>query len=280
MRLEVITRKPKGRARPIPLLFVHGAFGGAWVWDQHFLPWFALRGWEAHALSLRGPGESEGAEKVRFARLRDYVADVEQVLAGIAPSPVLIGHSLGGMIVQKLLHKRAVPAAVLMASAPPHGTIGTLFGMAFTNPKLLGELSFSHAIGPQTTGGRAISRALFSEDTPEDVIRRYMPRFQEESLLINLDLLGLDLPPSQPMLETPVLVLGAEKDQFIYEGALHATADTYRTKAEIFPGMAHAMMLEHAWEKPAQRIAAWLDTTLGATTDAGGESEKEQRVAS
>ncbi|HYN38889.1 MAG TPA: alpha/beta fold hydrolase, partial [Rhodospirillales bacterium] len=162
MRLEVISRKPKGRARPTPLLFVHGAYGGAWVWEQHYLPWFAERGWEAHALSLRGHGESEGAEKVRFARLRDYVADVEQVLAEISPAPVLIGHSLGGMIVQKLLHSTTVPAAVLMASAPPHGTVGTLFGMAFTNLKLLQELSFSQTMGPDSTEGRAISKALFS----------------------------------------------------------------------------------------------------------------------
>lgn len=279
MRLEVISRKPKGRARPTPLVFVHGAFGGAWVWDQHFLPWLAERGWEAHALSLRGHGTSEGAELVRFARLRDYVADVEQVLADIVPAPVLIGHSLGGMIVQKLLHKRTVPAAVLMASAPPHGTIGTLFGMAFTNPKLLSELSFSQAICPESTEARTISRALFSDDTPEDAIRRYMPRFREESLLINLDLLGLDLPPSLPLLDLPVLVLGGEKDQFIYEGALRATADTYRTKAEIFPGMAHAMMLGHGWEKPAQRIAEWLEETLGADTGAGDGAREQPAVS-
>lgn len=276
MRLELITRKPSGRTRPTPLLFVHGAFGGAWVWEQHFLPWFAQRGWQAHALSLRGHGASEGEDQVRYARLRDYVADVEEVLADIAPSPVLIGHSLGGMIVQKLLHKRKVPAAVLMASAPPHGTIGTLFGMAFTNPKLLSELSFAQTVGPDSTEGRAITRALFSEDTSADLIRRYMPKFQAESLLINLDLLGLDLPPSLPLLDTPVLVIGAEKDQFIFEGALHATADTYRTKAEIIPGMAHAMMLDHGWEKAAQRIAEWLDATLAAANGGEGERDREQ----
>lgn len=283
MQLELITRKPRGRARPTPLLFVHGAFGGAWVWEQHFLPWFAERGWLAHAVSLRGHGASEGQEKVRYARLRDYVADVEEVLADIAPSPVLIGHSLGGMIVQKLLHKRKVPAAVLMASAPPHGTIGTLFGMAFTNPKLLSELSFSQAVGPDSTEAQAITRALFSEDTSRDLIRRYMPKFQAESLLINLDLLGLDLPPSLPLLDLQVLVLGAENDQFIFEGALHATADTYRTKAEIIPRMAHAMMLDHAWEKPAQRIAEWLEATLAAGNGAGaatGDTAPEQPAAS
>jgi pimeloyl-ACP methyl ester carboxylesterase len=271
MKLEVITRRPKGTARATPLLFVHGAYGGAWVWDQHFLPYFAEHGWEVHALSLRGHGASEGAEKVRFARLRDYVADCEQVLDTLAVPPVIIGHSLGGMIVQKCLHRRSLPAAVLMASAPPHGTIGTLFGMAFTNPRLLRELSFAQTMGPDSAEAKEISQALFSEETPEELVRRYMPRFQEESLLINLDLLGLDLPPSLPLLDVPVLVLGAEKDQFIFEGALHATAGTYRTTAEIFPGMAHAMMLDHGWENVAARIDQWLEATLGTA-----EAEKRR----
>ena len=157
MHLEVITRKPAGVARPTPLLFIHGAFSGAWLWDEHYLPWFAKHGWEAHALSLRGHGESEGHDLVRCARLRDYVADVEQVLAGMPVPPVLIGHSLGGMIVQKLLHRHAVPGAVLMASAPPHGTVGTLFDMAFTNPTLLTELIIAQAAAPTATTSPAPS---------------------------------------------------------------------------------------------------------------------------
>src|SRR5512132_2610684 len=43
---------------------------------------------------------------------------------------------------------------------------------------------------------------------------------------------------------------------------LQATAYTYRTKAEIFLGMAHAMMLDHGWERVATRIAGWLEATL------------------
>ena len=163
MRLEVIRRTPKGHARPTPLLFVHGAYGGAWLWDEHFLPYFAERGWVAHALSLRGHAGSDGAEAVQFARLRDYVADVEQVAASLPAPPVLIGHSLGGMVVQHCLHRRPVPAAVLMASSPPHGMIGSLFGMALTNPQLMYELGFAQHLGPQLTDGRAIERALFSE---------------------------------------------------------------------------------------------------------------------
>ncbi|MBK8175154.1 MAG: alpha/beta hydrolase [Rhodospirillales bacterium] len=265
MRLEVISRKPKGRARPVPLVFVHGAYSAAWIWDEHFLPYFSDRGWEAHAVSLRGHGGSEGAADVLFARLRDYVADVEEVVSGLSVPPVLIGHSLGGMVVQKCLHRMSFPAAVLMASAPPHGVVSMVYGMAFTNPALLGELTWCQVMGEYAGDGNAIRHALFSDDTPDDVVRRYLPRFQPESVLVNLDLLGLDLPPSTPMLDVPVLVMGVENDQFIYRGALDATASTYRTKAEVFSGMAHAMMLEPQWERPAARIAEWLDAMIGAS---------------
>ena len=264
MQLEVITRTPKGPARPMPLLFVHGAYGGAWLWDEHFLPYFAERGWVAHALSLRGHADSDGAETVQLARLRDYVADVEQVARSLAAPPVLIGHSLGGMVVQHCLHRSPVPAAVLMASSPPHGIIGSLFGMALTNPQLIYELAFAQHLGPQLTDGRAIERALFSDGMPEALVWSYMRRFQAESDLVILDLLFLDLPPSTPMLDIPVLVLGAENDPFVYRGGLEATASTYRAKAEIFPGMTHAMMLDRNWESVAERIATWLDATPGS----------------
>jgi pimeloyl-ACP methyl ester carboxylesterase len=109
-----------------------------------------------------------------------------------------------------------------------------------------------------------VRHALFSDDVDDELVRSYMRRFQDESALVVLDLLGLDLPTSLRTLDIPVLVLGAEKDSFIYPGALHATADTYGTTAEVFPGMAHAMMLDHGWEKVATRVADWLETTLDA----------------
>jgi pimeloyl-ACP methyl ester carboxylesterase len=274
MKLEVISHEPKGTARHTPILFVHGAFGGAWVWEQHFLPYFAAHGYSAHALSLRGHGTSEGWEGLPFARLRHYLEDLEQVAGGLESPPVLVGHSMGGMVVQKFMHAHPVPAAVLMASVPPHGMVGTFFGMAFSNPMLFRELAMVQMFGPRVANGESIRRALFSEDTPEEVIQKCMPRMQAESSLAIFDLMGLDLPPSSRTLDFPVLVMGAENDAFVYRGGLEATAQTYGTKAEIFPGMAHAMMLEHGWEKVADRILGWLDEPAPAR---GGVSRSRSR---
>ncbi len=285
MNLEIIVRRPaKPTGRP-PLLFVHGAFGGAWIWERHFLPFFAERGFEAHALSLRGHGESGGWEQLPYARLRDYVDDLAQVAAAMPTPPVLVGHSMGGIVVQKYMQTHAMPAAVLMASVPPHGLIGTLCGIAFTNPRLFYELGMIQALGPWMADAGAVRRALFSDDCPKEIIDAVLPRLQAESSMVMLDLVGLDLPPSTPSaaMKTPVLVLGARRDAFVFRGALEATAKTYRTRPEIFPDMAHAMMLEPGWRAVAERICGWLEQTLAlepVTTPADGQPEAPAAEAS
>jgi pimeloyl-ACP methyl ester carboxylesterase len=261
VRLEVISRLP-ARGGGVPLLFVHGAYGGAWVWDQHFLPYFAEHGFAAHALSLRGHGASEGWETLPFARLKDYVADVLNVAASLPSSPVLIGHSMGGMVVQKALQQRPFPAAVLMASVPPHGLAGSMLQMAFTSPTLFAEMSTVQALGPAVANGYLARKALFSDELDDQRVDEYLRRFQPESNLVILDLLGFDLPTSRPNLNLPVLVLGARNDSFVFEGAVRATAEAFGTQAAFFDGVAHAMMLDHAWENVAKHILAWLKATL------------------
>jgi len=74
-KLEVLSRAPTTSRDAPPLLFVHGAWHGAWCWDEHFLGYFSERGFSAHAVSLRGHGESEGREGLRSVRLSDFVED-------------------------------------------------------------------------------------------------------------------------------------------------------------------------------------------------------------
>ena len=120
-RLEVRTRLPaKPRAKP-PLLFVHGGYCDAWCWEPYFLPWFAARGYAAHALSLRGHGASGGHDALFVTGLDDYVADVEHIAGTLPSPPVLIGHSMGAAVVERMLTTRPVRAAALLAPIPPAG---------------------------------------------------------------------------------------------------------------------------------------------------------------
>jgi pimeloyl-ACP methyl ester carboxylesterase len=119
--LELIDKGSCSDTHPTPLLFVHGAWHSAWCWDEHFLDFFADNGYRALALSLRGHGGSPTAKPIHTISIADYVEDVVTVAEGLPTPPVVIGHSMGGFVVQKYLETHQAPAGVLLASIPPKG---------------------------------------------------------------------------------------------------------------------------------------------------------------
>ena len=101
--LEVIDKGSSTESHPVPVLFVHGTWHAAWCWDEHFLDFFADKGYRAVALSLRGHGASSLSKPLKSCSIADYVDDVDAVVGELGSPPVLIGHSVGGFIVQKYL---------------------------------------------------------------------------------------------------------------------------------------------------------------------------------
>lgn len=258
MNLELIKREPISAARPTPLLFVHGMWHAAWCWAEHFLPYFAKHDYVCHALSLRGHGASEGRERLRWTALADYVADVAQVVSQMEKPPVLVGHSMGGMIVQKYLESHQVPAAVLLASAPPKGVLLATLRVASRHPLAFLKANLTLSMFPVISTPSLTRKAFFSADMSEEKLTTHFSRMQDESYRAYLDMMALNLPrPKQ--VKTPMLVLGAANDTIISAGEVEATARAYGTKAEIFPGMAHDMMLESGWQAVADRILGWLN---------------------
>lgn len=255
MHLEVITRRPEGTPRPTPLLFVHGAWHGAWVWDEYFLPYFAQRGYEAHAMSLRGHGKSAG--RVRWASAVDYVNDVEQVARSLDKLPVLIGHSMGGYIVQKYLEGRRAPAAVLITPVPAVGILPATLRYARRHPLALLKSVLTLDLYP-LVGTPALGKAaLFSPDTPDDYALAYQQRLQSESFRFWLDAALLNRPNPDGVHAT-MLVLSAERDTIFTRREQQDTAQAYDTQAEFFP-LAHDGILEPGWQAVADRIVAWLN---------------------
>ncbi len=258
MQLEVIRRLPAGPAHATPLLFVHGAWHAAWCWDVHFLDYFASHGYAAHALSLRGHGASEGRARLRWSRISDYVADVAQIAAGFPTAPVMIGHSMGGFVVQKYLETHRPPAAVLLASVPPTGALRATLRIAARQPIAFAQSNLTLSLWPLVATPERAREAFFSKSMPDAKLRAFAPRLQDESYRAFLDLLALDLP--QPdRVKTPLLVLGANDDTIFSPAEVSATARAYGTGPKIFPSMAHDMMLEDGWERVAEHMLAWLD---------------------
>src|SRR5277367_2901877 len=136
MMLELL-HKPAGAkaASHPPLLFLHGTYMSARVWDVHFFDYFAAKGYGCHAISLRGHGSSEGV--LSWSGLSDYVEDLASAMAPLPEPPVLIGHSLGGLVVQHALAHHPCRAAVLLATMPPSGATSLAMHLSMTSPDIL-----------------------------------------------------------------------------------------------------------------------------------------------
>ncbi len=256
--IEVVSRLPKRPTRKPPLLFVHGGFCDAWCWTPYFLPWFAARGWPAYALSLRGHGASGGMSSLFVAGLDDFVADVEHVAAQLSSPPMLVGHSMGAAVIERMLATRPVRAAALLAPVPPAGLLSVAARLAAAHPDHMSQLA---QFDPSrlSDGLLATLRPFyFSAGVPAAILAEAERHLSVESPRALFDL-SLRLHMALPERPTsPVLVLGAQNDRICTPGDAQATARHHGVTATLLPGMAHMLMLEPEWEKAADALATWL----------------------
>jgi len=144
-----------------------------------------------------------------------------------------------------------------MASLPPGGAIATVLQTIAHRPLVFLRMNLTLSLYPIVGTPKLARDLLFSSTLPEDRFERHYVRLQDEAYRAFLDMLLLNLPrPARVKLQP--LILGAEEDAVFSVRQIHATARAYRTRAEIFPNMAHEMMLEDGWQAVADRILQWL----------------------
>lgn len=260
--LEVLSSYPQHpRPDTPPLLFLHGAYTAAWCWER-YQPFFAAAGFENHALSFSGHGASRKREHLDSYSIDDYVNDVAAVAASLRKPPVLIGHSMGGFVVQKYLERHPAPAAVLMCSVPPQGLTASAFGMLLNQPGLL--LDFNRLMSGRHVALDSLRKALFSQPVSLDDLARYYRLAQPESHRAIWDMMLFNLPHTQRVLDhldggrDSLRIVGAEQDVIIPPSLVRLTAQRYGAEAVIHPGMGHGLMLEADWRIPAQDLVDWL----------------------
>lgn len=256
MKLEILTNHPK-TIKGKPLLFVHGMWHGAWCWEPYFLPYFEKLGYKAYALSLSNHGKSSEKKKMNLLRIKDYVNDLKQVVDSFEEIPILIGHSMGGFVVQKYLENNSVPGAVLLASVPPFGILGATLAVMKKFPGAFLKANLTLNLKYIIDSAEKFKYLVFSEQVSNKDAIKYLNLTNSESYLAYLDMLGLNLVNSKKV-NTPLLIIGAEKDKVISQQSVMKTGEKYGVTPIIFDGMGHDMMLEPDYKKIIDEINKWL----------------------
>lgn len=257
---------------PTPVLFIHGLWLHASSWD----PWvrlFAERGYRP--LAPGWPGVPETVEAARQSpdsiagRGIDEVAEhYAGLIAGLDRKPILVGHSFGGMIAEKLLGQDLGAAAVAIDAAQIKGVLALpLSALRATLPVFRNPANIKRAVSLTAEQfrygfGNAIpaeeSDALYAQWT---IPAPGKPLFEAASANFT--------PHSPAAVDTdnagrgPLLLIGGGEDHTVPMAVTKSTARQYRHSSAVTDLIAladrgHSLTIDHGWPEVAETALTWL----------------------
>jgi len=246
------------------ILFVHGAWHGKWCWDKYFREEFTNRGYTVVTFDLPGHITSGKIKGINKFSIKDYVNALSVEVSKLDKAPIIVAHSMGGLILQKYLEKGECKKAIFLASVPPYGVINTTLKFArksYFYPSLFGLNLYG-----LVNSDEKCKEAFFSDSLPQEDIAEHSAKMCSESFRAFLDML-LPWVKVTEKSKIPILVIGAENDTIFSIKDNEKTAKQYDAELVIIEDIAHDMMLDTNHEKVSTKILEWLQTNLVNTYD-------------
>lgn len=246
------------------VLMIHAALMSSWEWDN-FRTFFEGKGYRVETPVLRyhdvNPRTSPDP-RLGVTGLIDYARDLEAEIKKLGIRPVLIGHSLGGLLVQILASRGLCEGAVLITPVPPRGII--IF--KYSGLRVLMELMkiWGWWRKPFRLSFESIAYAVLHLLPPDDQ-REIYEKMVFESGRAFLEIGGvLDSNRSSKVdankVTCPMLVIAGREDRAIPPPVVKKIAEKYQNVSTFveFEHQSHGLPLEPGWEKVAGYIERWI----------------------
>ncbi|MFC5003658.1 alpha/beta hydrolase [Dactylosporangium cerinum] len=255
-----------------PVVFIHGL----WLHATSWRPWIELfreAGYEPVAPGWPGePGTvaeaREHPEAVADHGIDDVVAHYAKVIAALPAKPILIGHSFGGMIAQKLLGQDLAAAAVAIDAAQIKGVLPLpLSALRATLPVFKNPANKHRAVSLTAEQFRfAFGNAVTEQESQELFDRWAIPAPGKplfEAAAANFDPHSPAKVDTANELRGPLLLVTGGRDHTVPESVTRATLKQYRhshavTDIHDFPDRAHSLTIDSGWRAIADDSLAWL----------------------
>jgi len=252
----MISKKVENSQLPA-ILFVHGAWHSSWYWDVHFMDYFYAKGFSTYALDLTLHGNNPSNRSLNLLTFSDYINDVKKALEGIDEPVVLVGHSMGGAIVQKYLEHYPAQAAILLATVPSSGVIKATLNILkiFPSRVIRGIISLNlyHII----KGEKHSKWAFYDNSITKEELTKYSNKLQKESFVAYVEMIFFRVKKNYHT-KIPMLVLAAEQDNLFSVKEQLKTAKEYNADYQLIKNTGHNLMLTSAWRNTADVIFDWI----------------------
>lgn len=253
LHLDVVEPEPDPmRYARAPILCLHGLFAGSWVYDR-VLPRIAEHGHPAAALSFRGRPESGGTAGVGKLGIREFAEDAVAAAQAL-DRPILLGHSLGGLIALLLLARGYARAAILVSPAPPRGIRATSWAVTRRMARHLPELLLGLPLIPTRD---ELDELVFSHvlDGDRDALAARM--VPDSGRAARQAALGV-YDAHHRSVRSPLLVVGADGDRFIPPATAQKVAARYGAPFRLAKGHGHFLFAEPGWEAELDAMMRWV----------------------
>jgi pimeloyl-ACP methyl ester carboxylesterase len=246
---------------------IHGAFCGGWS----FAGWrgsYEGQGFAVHTPTLRHHSSREEAERfLGDVSIRDYCADIGSLLDALDSPPIVLGHSLGGLVAQMLAAKQRVRALILLAPLAPWGMVPSTPFEWMSLQALCWQGAFrKKVLSPEQRIAAAHALDLMTEESRAEILARLVP----ESGLALFEAMHWFLDSYkttvvEPRAVTcPILCIAGARDRIVSATTARRIARRYggRARYELLPDHGHWLHGEPGWERVAAGSLNWLDQVL------------------
>ena len=245
-----------------PILFIPGFFASAWVYES-YLAFFAERGYAGFALNLRGRETSTlpSGTMLGHVSMNDFIDDARQVAKWLTDRiglPIVFGHSMGGLIAQKLGEEGLARALVLLSPAPPRGISVMSPSLLRRQLKYLPAILRSRRVEPRWKDMRALVLNRVPEAEQQTTFARFVSDSGRAGREMSIGGVRVDAERVRAN-GCKILIVTSDDDRFIPQRIAERIAHRYRAPLYVARGHGHLMLREPGWRLPAEFISGWLE---------------------
>ncbi len=246
-------------------VFIHGMWGTPQAW-RNWCAFAEARGWQTIAPALRHHDAPplEPPAGLGTTSLLDYVADFEARLRALPERPVVVGHSMGGLIALMLCARGLARAGVLLTPAPPASVIARRPSNLMAFARIQAQWGWWRK-PHRATLAEALSYTFNMTDPALGTELHADFVYESGRALFEIALPWLDRTKAAAVdprhVKVPLLFVAAEKDKLVPPGVVRRTARRFAPVADYrqYAGQGHWVPGQPGWEQIAADAFAWLD---------------------